>query len=215
MMRRVSQRGFTLVEVLVALVVMAILSGLAWQAVDGMVRSRDAVQSTIERHVNLNTALSQWETDLQGLVADAPMSSLHFDGLRLRMVRRSPQGAQIVVWSLRQGQWQRWTAAPTVQEVQLVQTWAQSAQFTGREPGHVTLAQGVTGWQLYFFRGNAWTNAQSTGDVVASGVAASQGNAVVPPKERLPLGVRLVMTMDGPSGQGTLTRDIVVSGGQP
>lgn len=208
-------RGFTLVEVLVALVVMAVLAGLAWQAVDGMVRSRESVQANIDRSVTLNTALAQWETDLQDLVADAPTNPLHFDGVRVRLLRRSPQGVQLVVWSLRQGQWQRWAAAPTAQEIALVQSWSAAPQLTGREPGHVTLAQGVTGWQLYYFRGNAWTNAQSSGDLVASGVAASQGNAALPPRERLPMGVRLVMTMDGPSGRGTLTRDILVPGGQP
>ena len=208
-------RGFTLVEVLVALVVMAVLAGLAWQAVDGMVRSRESVQANIDRSVTLNTALAQWETDLQDLVADAPTNPLHFDGVRMRLLRRSPQGIQLVVWSLRQGQWQRWAAAPTTQEVALVQSWSVAPQLTGREPGYVTLAQGLTAWQLYFYRGNAWTNAQSSGDLVASGVAASQGNAALPPRERLPMGVRLVMTMDGPSGRGTLTRDILVPGGMP
>ena len=33
-------RGFTLVEVLVALLVMAVMAGMAWQGVDGIVRSR-------------------------------------------------------------------------------------------------------------------------------------------------------------------------------
>ena len=47
-------RGFTLVEVLVALVVMSILAGLSWQGVDAMVRSRDAVGATAERGLRLD-----------------------------------------------------------------------------------------------------------------------------------------------------------------
>ena len=41
-------RGFTLVEVLVALVVMSLLAVMAWQGVDGMVRARDASQRRLE-----------------------------------------------------------------------------------------------------------------------------------------------------------------------
>jgi general secretion pathway protein J len=122
---------------------------------------------------------------------------------------------QLVVWSLRQGVWQRWAGPITNQESALAQAWAQVPQMQGREPGHVTLAEGVSGWQVYFFRGNAWANAQSTGDLVAAGVAASQGSQALPNRERLPQGVRLMITMQGPSGNGTLTRDVLVPGGQP
>ncbi len=210
--------GFTLVEVLVALVVMSILAGLAWQAVDGMVRSRTAVEDQTERLQVMGTALAQWEQDLQGLLTEGPIPAIHFDGARLRLTRRTPQGVQLVVWSLRQGVWQRWAGAPTSQESALAQAWAQVPQMLGREPGHVTLAEGVTGWQVYFFRGNAWANAQSTGDLVAAGVAAAQGTPggqALPNRERLPQGVRLVLTLQGPSGNGTITRDVLVPGGQP
>ena len=43
--RSFRDRGFTLVEVLVALVVMATLAVMAWQGVDGIVRTRDASQA--------------------------------------------------------------------------------------------------------------------------------------------------------------------------
>lgn len=211
-------RGFTLIEVLVALVVMSILAGLSWQAVDGMVRTRNAVEEQSRRLIVMGTALAQWEQDLQGLLTEGPLPAVHFDGARLRLTRRVPQGVQLVVWSLRQGVWQRWAAPPTTLESQLAQTWAQVPQMQGREPGHITLAEGVTGWQLYFFRGNAWSNAQSAADLVASGVAASQGNTggrALPNRERLPQGVRLVLTLQGEAGSGTLTRDVLVPGGQP
>lgn len=207
-------RGLTLVEVLVALVALSILSGLAWQAVDGMVRSRSVVNESMDRSLRLNTVLSQWERDLQDLMPEAPVPAIHFDGVRLRLVRSVPQGAQIVVWSVRDGVWRRWVAPALTVEAQLVEQWASVASMTGREPGHVTLASGVAGWQLYFFRGNAWSNAQSTADLVAANAA----------RERLPQGVRVVMAMGsgGTTGSGesgmpatTLTRDVLVPGGQP
>lgn len=216
MHRPSGSRGFTLVEVLVALVVMSILAGLAWQAVDGMVRSRQVVDERMQRSLTLSTALAQWEIDLQQVVTEAPVPSLHFDGVRVRMARRAPEGIQLVVWSLRQGQWQRWAAPPTPLEADLIRYWAGAGQLLGREPGHLTLAEGVGTWQVFFFRGNAWSNAQSAGDLVSAGVQASQGNTTgLPNRERLPTGVRLVLNFQGAAGAQTLTRDILVPGGQP
>lgn len=210
--------GFTLIEVLVALVVMSVLAGLSWQAVDAMVRTRQAVDQQSQRLVVLGTALAQWEQDLQQVLADAPLPALHFDGARLRVLRRVPGGVQLVVWSVRNGQWQRWASAPTALEAELLQSWAQAPQLLGREPGHITLAQGVGGWQLYFFRGNAWSNAQSSGDLVNPSTNPGAGPPSppgVPTRERLPQGVRLVMNLQGASGVGTLQRDVLVPGGQP
>ena len=210
--------GFTLIEVLVALVVMSVLAGLSWQAVDAMVRTRQAVDQQSQRLVVLGTALAQWEQDLQQVLADAPLPALHFDGARLRVLRRVPGGVQLVVWSVRNGQWQRWASAPTALEAELLQGWAQAPQLLGREPGHITLAQGVGGWQLYFFRGNAWSNAQSSGDLVNPSTNPGAGQPSppgTPTRERLPQGVRLVMNLQGASGVGTLQRDVLVPGGQP
>lgn len=206
-------RGFTLVEVLVALVVLSILTGLAWQAVDSLTRSRSLVQATMERGLRLNTALAQWEQDFQDLIAEGPVASVHFDGARLRLLRATPQGGQLVVWSVRGGTWQRWASAPTPLEAPLVSQWAAAATLSGREAGHVTVATDVAGWQLFFFRGNAWANAQSAGDLVAAGVAAAQGaSAPAVVRERLPQGVRLVLQLnDG----GSISRDVLVPGGQP
>jgi general secretion pathway protein J len=211
-------KGFTLVEVLVALVVMSILAGLSWQAVDTLVRTREAVQAQNGRLVVMGTALAQWEQDLQALLTDGPVPAIHFDGARLRLTRRTPEGVQLVVWSLRQGVWQRWASPANPLESTLVQSWASVPQMQGREPGHITLAQGVTGWQLYFFRGNAWANAQSSADLVGTGADSTNGQSPgrpTAPRERLPQGVRLVMTLQGDSGLGTLSRDVLVPGGQP
>ena len=60
MKRRPGQAGFTLVEVLVALLLMAILTAMAWQGLDGVLRARDASRESIDRSTRLSTVLTQW-----------------------------------------------------------------------------------------------------------------------------------------------------------
>ena len=65
--RRSPVRGFTLVEVLVALMIMAILAGMTWQGVAGIVRTRDASEARMQQTLRLNTVVAQWEHDLAAL----------------------------------------------------------------------------------------------------------------------------------------------------
>ena len=62
--RTARESGFTLVEVLVALLVMAIMAGMAWQGVDGIVRARDASRLRMEQSLRLSAVIAQWEQDL-------------------------------------------------------------------------------------------------------------------------------------------------------
>lgn len=194
-------RGFTLVEVLVALLIMAILAVMAWQGVDGMVRARDVSQESAERTLRLTTVMAQWEQDLGSLYDNPSVPAIAFDGANLRLARVTPDGAQVVVWSLREGVWRRW-ASPVVQRAfDLQQAWLMSQQLTGAEDQQVRLLDGATQWQLYFFRGNAWSNAQSSAD------AAPVQPSALPARAALPSGVRMVLSF---GDARSLTRDVLL-----
>ncbi len=201
---RPRQAGFTLVEVLVALLAMAILASLSWQGLDGILRARDGTRAAIDRTVRLATVLTQWEQDLQAVHDAGVVPALAFDGQTLRLTRRVEAGVALVTWSVRGGIWQRWAGPVQTRSAELQQTWLASFQFLGNEPGHLRLVTGPASWQVYFHRGGSWTNAQSTGDLVQAPAAA----AGAPPaaRETLPDAVRLVITLD----PGTLTRDIAL-----
>ena len=207
MRRARSAGGFTLVEVLVALVVMAVLTGLAWRGVDGMARAREVNGEQMERMLRVDTVLAQWAHDLQAVREVGAVPALTFDGASLRLVRDAGGGAQLVVWSLRGRTLTRW-AGPVVTRVgELQDGWMRSLQLLGNEPGQLRALEGVSELQVYFYRGNGWSNAQSSGDVAAPGAAPPGGAAT----EALPGGVRMVLAFDGASGlAGTLTRDVAL-----
>ena len=220
--------GFTLVEVLVALLVMAILAGLAWQALDGVVRARDDSQGRIDRTVRLATVLTQWEQDLQAVHDTEAVPALAFDGQTLRLTRRSDGGVQLVAWAVRNNQWQRWAGPTLANTGELQEAWLRSQQLLGTEPGTVLLAEDASQWQIYFARDGQWSNAQSTGNLVLSQQAqpppapaapdlpaspGTPGPAPPPPtlaapvlREALPEAVRLQVTLGGQ----VLTRDIAL-----
>jgi general secretion pathway protein J len=106
--------GFTLVEVLVAMVIMAIMSLIAWQGVDGIVRTRESNQVRLEQTLRLETVIAQWEQDLAALQESAAVPAISCDGQSVRLTRRAEGGVQVVAWSLRPDAtnsiWQRWAS---------------------------------------------------------------------------------------------------------
>lgn len=217
--------GFTLVEVLVALFIMAIMAALAWRGIDGLVRSREIAQAQVDRAARLQAVLQQFEQDLLAVQDPVTTDALAFDGATLRMTRRQPGGLQAVAWTVRDGRLYRW-AGPTAQQVGALSSAMQSAQqFTSDDSQRITALEGVSDWQVYFYRGNSWTNAQSSGDAsvtpgatataaatAAAAAAASDAAAgILTARVALPSGVRVVLSFAPGSGfSSTLTKDVVM-----
>ena len=206
-------RGFTLIEVLVALVVMAIMSLMAWQGVDGIARSREANQTRLEQSMRLDTVVSQWEQDLAALQESTAVPALTCDGQTVRLTRRTDGGLQVIAWSLRPdaigSTWQRWAGPAVTTTTALQNSWLATQQFQGNEPGQLRALGGIDQWQVYFYQGNAWANCQSTGNLAATASSAPPG---VQARQALPSGVRLVLAFAPGSGMnGSLTRDTLIA----
>ncbi len=216
--------GFTLVEVLVALLIMAVMAAMGWQGVSVMARAREIGSAASDRTLRLSALIGQWEADLAAIYDSPQVPGVSFDGSALRLARRSEGGVQIVVWSLREGVWRRWASPLAVRTGDLQQAWIASQQLQGNEPGQLRLLDGVTDWQIYFYRGQGWSNAQSSGDVgaaapmapiasapppPASGASASGGNpaSTLGRRTLLPSGVRLQIDLP----EGRLLRDVMLA----
>jgi general secretion pathway protein J len=203
------QRGFTLVEVLVAMVIMAIMALMAWQGVDGIARTKAASQQRLETTLRLNTVIAQWDQDLASIQDTGALpNALSCNGASLRLTRHTPDGVQLVTWTLRPVEnntsvLERWAGPAGTTRGDLSESWLRSQQLQGNEPASLRTLTGLSGWQVYFYRDNAWTNCQSSGNVVPAANGASG-----PSRTKLPDGVRVVLSFSPGSGtNGDLIRD--------
>ena len=226
-------RGFTLIEVLVAISVMALMALMSWRGLDGMLRTQSSLQSRSDEIRTLQAGLAQWQTDLDQLAELQGISSWNWDGKVLRLTRRSADAppssvgvgamgapsVRVVAWTWRidpgrpgGGDWQRWQSAPLTQRQDwqtawnLAQQWSQTPDDATRT-GQVQIHP-LAGWQLFVHRGGAWTNPLSS-DVVTAGTS-NTADSNTTQSGATPDGVRLVLTLPpGPSGAGSLSMDWV------
>jgi general secretion pathway protein J len=217
-----SGRGFTLVELLVALAIMALMAALSWQGLDGMMRTLKTTARQGDQVLTLDAALTQWQTDWDALIETPSTTALDWDGNTLRMTRTGPSSAPgaflVCAWTLRDGQWLRWQSAPVGLINPWQEAWQQAAQW-GQGADSLAMSQEVNmapadAWQLFYYRDNAWTNSLSSG--------ASANNAATAPlsatSSPLPQAVKLMLTLSsGQAISGQLTRDWIrplVGGGK-
>lgn len=145
-------RGFTLVEVLVALFIMAVMATITWQGIDTMARSRQGAREAIDRTLRVGTVLAQWQADLDAMYLPPtqaqPLLSLRQQSA-LFVRSAGADGLRVVVWAVRTGRLQRWQG-PVVRDLaSLQEQWLQAQSLVGNEPAQVTMLEGVTGWETF------------------------------------------------------------------
>jgi general secretion pathway protein J len=221
-------RAFTLIEVLVALMILSVMATLCWKGLDGILKSREIADGGLKRSLRLQSVMQQWTADLNAVVDTGAVQALQFDGAALRMTRQAAGGVQVVVWALRSGRWVRWAGEPVTSLGPLKDQWARSYAFQGRESGSLAALKGVSQWQVYFWRGTGpWSNAQSSAGTStalpsaaaaaasgATGAVGAQGNLLgqANSREPLPYGVRTVLSLgDGSGFSGNIVRDVVMA----
>ncbi len=233
-------QGFTLIEVLVALVLVSLLSLLAWRALDGMGQAGELTRQNEHNAQRIQIALAQWSADLDALAVTGAAAPLDFDGQSLRLVRYGSQpgeGVMVVAWVIRplaQGRtWQRWVSPLTSSHGEVQRFWSEALRWS-KTPLPEDLARTVSlmpveGWQLFYYRDNAWSNPQSSVGTIANpgagnsavvspsatGVGAGGGTGTVSAAtQTIPDGVQLVLGLPVGTAQsaglgGKLTRDWV------
>lgn len=206
-------RGFTLVELLVALFALAILAILSWRGLDAMVRAQSQLQQRADRVLALQAGLAQWTADLDALEALPQVAALDWNGQVLRLVRRSAggtlpgaQGVVVAAWTRRsagsQGFWLRWQSEALTRRADLEQAWLQ-AESWARDPSESDRAREVQvlpldQWRLWQFRDAAWR------EILPGEPSEADPRQPAAPQ---PEGLRLVLNL--PAG-GPLTGSLTV-----
>jgi general secretion pathway protein J len=214
-------RGFTLVELLVALLALSLLAVLSWRGLDGMTRAQALTETRADEVLTLQVGLAQWGADLDAVMQLPQFTALDWNGRVLRMTRRGTaavtDGVVVVGWTRRTvngvGTWLRWQSPPLTTRGQVEDAWLRADTWS-QNPGdeerrrEVAIAP-LQEWQIFYYRGDAWTNPLSS-DASTGGLPPG----AAPPGGRstgaIPDGVRLVLSL--PPGQainGKLTRDWV------
>ena len=215
---RKSSCGFTLIELLVAISVMALLAVLSWRGLDGMARSQAQTSQRADAVLNLQAGLGQWKVDLDSLTQTPQITSLAWDGRVLRLTRRVATGSEglvVVAWTRRgeaEGQWLRWQSPPVrtlggwTDAWNRANVWSQTASAADRV--REVMITPLASWQIFYFRGNAWSNSLSSDGASVGAVGGSVPSGTQ--ATTVPDGIRLVL--DLPPGQpinGRLTMDWV------
>lgn len=172
------ERGLTLVELLVAIGVLAFVAVLGWRGLDSITRARASLNAELEQTRGLQLAFAQMQTDCANAV-DASMldgrSPLAVSADRITIARRIQPDAQpgmleLVTWRLRAGVLTREESPPTRDLTQLDQYW-QFAAAGGARP--VALRRGLRAMDLRVWtddgRGwRSWTQMQSQAQPAAA-----------------------------------------------
>jgi general secretion pathway protein J len=208
-----SMAGFTLIEVLVASAILALMALISWRGLEGMSKAQEALQTRSEANQTWQVGLAQWRTDLDNMVSLPNIPALDWDGRVLRITRQHSQdpqaGMQVVAWTLGNGQWTRWQSPPLTQRDVWAQAWNQ-AQIWGDSAGQPlsnntreVVIHAIRSWQIYYHRDGAWSNPLSSAG--NSSVQSPLNQAAA-----LPEGIRLVIDLaESAQVQGKLTLDWV------
>lgn len=172
-------RGFTLIEVMVAIALMAVMAAVSWRGIDGLLRAQAYTQRNATEQAVLQTSMMQWQTDLDHMSNILALTPIDWDGKVLRITRASarisPTDAPTVVvvaWSERlingQKTWLRWQSSPIVNRAQWRQAWSAAQLWSQAQgsnaQGQETALLPIVDWQLYYAREGRWSNPLSSAE---------------------------------------------------
>jgi general secretion pathway protein J len=163
---RTKQNGLTLVELLVAVGILATVAVLGWRGLDGIIKARLALVSELEQTRGMQLTFAQLQSDCLHLVGpNIPLNhpTINAASERLDMVRTvftegRPSRLQVVSYQVSNGVLSRRESAATRNLAELEAAW-QSAANNPDTSQAVPLQSGVTtmSTRIWLAGGNGWS----------------------------------------------------------
>lgn len=184
MRRRSAARGFTLVELLVAISILAIIAVFSWRGLDGIIRSRAALTDEMATTRGLQLAFAQMQSDISNLANAVYLNRrpyIQAEDNRLTLVRMTltenePTRLQVVSYRVGEdGVLSRRESVGTRDLAELDALW-QAALGDTDTATRLGLQSGVRGMRLRYWLGTGWTGAAGvTTGTSGGGSAAGTG----------------------------------------
>lgn len=193
------QTGLTLIELLVAIAVLAIIAVLGWRGLDSIVRARIALASELEQTRGMQLAFAQLHNDCSHLAEKALLPDLvpiQVSQGKLAMVRRifaenQPPRLQVIVYRVNDGRLTRSSSVATRDLKELNALWKTAANESdvgdttpGMKGTGVVLQSGVADMKMRLWIRNGWHDRTATS----------------PPGADQPTGLEVVMQLQGREG---------------
>jgi general secretion pathway protein J len=184
-------RGFTLVELLVAISILAIVAVLGWRGLDSIVRARVALTQQMETTRGMQLAFAQMQSDFEHIVQRDVIDQrpyLLIGADRFTLVREvfaenQPSRLQVVAYRIVNGTLIRRESQPTRDLVQLDALW-QAVTSDADTNATVALQGGLVGMQVATWVNNAWR--QGGVDPGANAAGTPQGTPPPQPPQSDP-----------------------------
>jgi general secretion pathway protein J len=207
----VRARGFTLVELLVAISILGMVAVLGWRGLDGIVRARANLTDQMEVTRGMQLAFAQMQSDAEHMASSDLVGSratlLAEDG-RLTLVRTvflesSPSRVQVISYRLVDGVLLRRESQSTRDLSQLDILWKAATSDTDTTPP-VALQGRIAAMQMLVWQNNAWRQTVTTASSGATAAAAVTGATVAP------LGLQVAMQVQ--KVEAPMTKSFLLGG---
>lgn len=199
---RSRKHGFTLVELLVAITILAIVAVLGWRGLDGIIRARIALNEQLDQSRGMQLTFAQLESDCAHIVNTNTIpgrNPLTLQGDRLTLVRTvsvedQPTRLQVVSYRLNGGVLTRRESAATRDLDELDKLWV-AATNDADNSQEVVLQKGVRAMNTRAYIANTgWVSMNSVMNqtVVTNPSGGGSNNAAA-----LPTGLEVTLVLQG------------------